>query len=115
MPRSWTRAHPKSVTSVGSVLLAIAAAGLTAATVGAVAVQARSFGPLVVVCAVVAATVLVLAIPTLWTMARAGRLGAVRPAGGVGDQDAVPVADAEPSSEAAGRDNGRHRRQPPAG
>jgi len=93
MSSSSTQEHPRAVASVGSVLVAVAAAGFAAALVGAVAIQARSFGPLVVVTAVVAGVALLFAAPVLWRMARTGRLGPVRPAGGVGEQDATPVTE----------------------
>jgi len=93
MPSSWTREHPSSVAGVGSVLLGIAAAALVATLVGAVAIQADAFGPLVVLALVAGVVALVVSLPMLWRMARAGRLGPVRPAGGIGEQDARPVGD----------------------
>lgn len=94
MPSSWSREHPKSVASTGSVLVAVAVAGLVATVVGAVAIQARSFGPLFVITAIAGIAALVFSLPVLWRMARAGRLGPVRPAGGVGEEDATPVTEA---------------------
>lgn len=97
MPRSWTCEHPKSVTATGGATLAVVVAGVVATAVGAVAIPARSYGPLVVVAAAAGLMGLVVSVPALWHMARAGRLGPARPAGGVGEQDAQPATEAEPS------------------
>ena len=63
MDPSWTEEHPKSVASVGSVLLAVVAAAVAATVIGAVAVQGRSFGPLVVIASVTAFVVLIASVP----------------------------------------------------
>ena len=93
MARSWTHAHPKSVTATGAGLVAVVVAGLVATVVGAVAIAARSYGPLVVAAVVVGLLGLVVSVPALWHLARTGRLGPARPAGGVGEEDAKPAAD----------------------
>lgn len=98
MSQSWTRNHPKSVTSTGAGLVGVVLAGVVATLVGAVAIPARSYGPLVVVAAVAGLVGLVLSVPVLWRMARTGRLGPARPAGGVGEQDAKPAKPPVPPS-----------------
>ena len=91
MNESWTKTHRKSVAGVGGAITA-AVGGLVAATaVGAIAVPARAYGKMTVVSVGVGVALGIAAIVLLLRLGRTGRLGRTRPAGGIGEQDALPI------------------------
>lgn len=90
MPRSWSRRHPGTVSSLGAAGGAVVAAAVVALALGATAIMGNSVEKLGGIAGVGAIVGAVLVGGLLFSLARSGKLSPAAPAGGVGEQDATP-------------------------